>query len=141
MKRIAVVAVVLGMLLVGCELLELFQPYTSLPVIGVPQVIASGDFNNDGRKDVVVGLGFPGPYGIRIYYQDSSGELKEGQGYSLPAQALSIDSGDVNNDGLSDIVVGTIDYLVVFTQNFDGSFSSRSYATKESASQIGRAHV
>jgi flagellin-like hook-associated protein FlgL len=89
-----------------------------------------GDFNGDGKIDLIVA------------YQDASNDLfialGNGDGTFTSARSMTADIeydqitvGDVNNDGISDIV--TTDYasgsLKIFLGNGDGSFSLSSTAS------------
>ena len=71
-----------------------------------PEVVVHGDFNNDGRIDVVVGNGFyldpANDYKIRVYLQDTVGDsLLPPVLYSYHATSVrSIDAADLNLDGI-----------------------------------------
>ncbi|MCB9818110.1 FG-GAP repeat protein, partial [Candidatus Nomurabacteria bacterium] len=116
--------------------------------------LATGDFNNDGRDDLVVGAtyysAFPGS--TYIFYGDGSIPTTaaaadiiltgEGNGNQY---GVTIASGDINNDGTDDILVGATGYnssqgrLYMYTTNdrhitgegtdsfFGSSFTSGDY--------------
>ncbi|AAR34914.1 VCBS repeat-containing protein [Geobacter sulfurreducens] len=66
--------------------------------------IATGDLNGDGRNDVAV-IEANGSKGILIYCQNAMGALNEPLIIDSSLQLSGITVGDVNNDGLSDLVV------------------------------------
>jgi hypothetical protein len=64
---------------------------------GYQTVLASGDFNGDGKTDLVVGLG------PTILYGKGDGTFTTGRSYSLNANAAVV--GDFNHDGHLDLAV------------------------------------
>jgi FG-GAP-like repeat/FG-GAP repeat len=64
---------------------------------GFQTVLASGDFNGDGKTDLVVGLG------PTILYGKGDGTFTTGRSYSLNANAAVV--GDFNHDGHLDLAV------------------------------------
>lgn len=71
-------------------------------------VSSAGDFNNDGFDDVVIGARFAMPYGIFVYFGSSNG-IKNFPERQIPANGLAVSgAGDVNGDGLNDIIAGNI---------------------------------
>lgn len=97
-----------------------------------PNGIAIGDINNDGLNDVIISSS-GSSYGdldnyIGIFYQNSNGTLDTMTSFFCNTDT-SIKIGDVNNDGLNDIVgksvsEGTID---IYIQNIDGTIGSGEY--------------
>jgi hypothetical protein len=86
-----------------------------------PQLVAVGDFNNDGKLDVAVVDGV----GIQVFLGNGNGGFREPQ--SIFAGAISsIVAGDFNGDGNLDLAVtqdyrnGT--YITVFLGNGTGKF-------------------
>ncbi len=87
-----------------------------------PWDVGIGDVNGDGRKDVVVSSGNGATCYIDVFLQKTDGTLASKSSYqasSSSSKAYFVDVGDVNSDGLSDVV--TVDqagnYLKVFIQN------------------------
>jgi hypothetical protein len=100
----------------------------SLYLGGDANILVSADFNNDGRNDLAVATGNsasspPNEYALVIFYQDQSGQLNIPQRFyyaTSGAKASTIDSGDFNNDQLTDIVVGHGDSISIFYQTING---------------------
>jgi hypothetical protein len=79
-----------------------------------------GDFNNDGRADLVT----PGG----IMYQGPAGDFSAPAGLNLTEQlVVDLDVGDVNHDGLTDVVVLHMQGIDVVTQKADGSMNTAVY--------------
>jgi VCBS repeat protein len=87
----------------------------------IPFAIASGDFNHDGRLDLVVMLGGTG---IAVLLGNGDGTFQSPVSYStdLPPNGLAV--ADVNGDGILDILA-TGDLLDVFLGKGDGTFAQR----------------
>ena len=87
------------------------DPMISLDTYDYPLAVVISDINNDGRQDIVVSHRMGG---IGIYLQDSNGALLPEFRLYLPLnqninpQGLAV--GDINGDGLKDIIVSFQDY-------------------------------
>nr|MBA3682981.1 VCBS repeat-containing protein [Bacteroidota bacterium] len=74
---------------------------TSFTVPASPAMMVSGDFDNDGYKDIAVsGMAF----GVFIYKGSASGTFSYFSGVGIP-YAGGLDKGDFNEDGKIDLVV------------------------------------
>lgn len=89
--------------------------------------VATGDFNNDGRDDVVaIGWGSQST-DVNVYLQDASGLVALDATYvGIHNGWDDLEVGDVNGDGLDDVVVmsgqGGADFAV-FTQTATGTMT------------------
>ncbi len=61
--------------------------------------IALGDFNRDGKLDLVVAGGF----GIRVFLGNGNGTFQSGVYYATGTNTVSVTTGDFNGDGKLDI--------------------------------------
>jgi hypothetical protein len=93
---------------------------------GVGRVI-TGDFNRDGRKDIVVG----GHQGVSVFLGNGNGTFQNPLLYG-GFDAYWFGAGDVNSDGKSDLVFAYANpastsngLLAVMLGNGDGTFASR----------------
>jgi len=66
--------------------------------------VAIGDANNDGYKDVVIGIASTNN-GTRMY-ENKTGKWVETNISNLPTDVVSVAIGDANNDGKNDVVIG-----------------------------------
>lgn len=88
--------------------------------------IKIADLNNDGRDDVA-GIAWGGG-SAAVFLQNLDGTLDAPATYYAPHGGYDdLDVGDINNDGLTDIVVMSgqgyaYDNLAILTQNPEGSF-------------------
>jgi hypothetical protein len=70
-----------------------------------PDLLAAGDFDNDGRRDVVAGA--LGGEALYLLAGDGRGGLVAPGARALPGKRTALGSGDVNRiDGLADLVAG-----------------------------------
>ena len=80
-----------------------FSGFTDYPTANA-RWICSADFNNDGRSDLA-GIGW-GSRQVDVFTQTEAGTMMfAGQHYANYSGYNDIEAGDVNHDGLSDIVV------------------------------------
>ena len=86
---------------------------------GVGRDVGSGDFNNDGADDVVIGATgddrvIPGQGKVHIVYGPISVSLFDLSDSNITFDGISagdgfggaVDSGDFNNDGIDDLIIG-----------------------------------
>ena len=113
---------------------KIFLPYMSVWTGSEPVAVAVGDVNNDGKSDVVMTTSTPDPvlsdplnnnHSLLVFLQNPSGELNPPLKYQISGNMsnspVSVDIGDVNNDGREDVVVGNSGANIeVFLQNQNG---------------------
>jgi hypothetical protein len=103
----------------------LFQPYVAIPTGSWPEAVAIGDVNGDGLNDVLmVTSSYSDPANdnmLHVWTQNPDGTLAPRVKYPIGGRPQSVAIGDVNGDGLNDVVVANGAGIGVFTQNADGT--------------------
>ena len=119
------------LLLLGRGGTQRFGPPASVPTGGRPRQLAVGDFNADGKPDLIVSLdSFGQPSGrFAVLLNDGTGKFGTPNIITLQGDPLEPIVGDLNNDGKLDIVAalftGSSDGKVaIFLGNGTGGFSA-----------------
>lgn len=109
----------------------LFESFSYQSTGSWAEVVATGDVNSDGKNDVVVGTSSyfdpDNDKKIHLFLQDDVGHLVKSAKYdTASATVRGIDTGDLNGDGLTDVIVAasTTNSVRVFHQNVAHSLDS-----------------
>jgi len=101
---------------------SIYENFTSNFIVRAnPRMMAVGDLNDDGRTDIAVI--YYGILAVDIYYQSSNGSFSDSPDLSIATTAAPtyLTLGDLNNDGLSDVLIcyrsGTVGRIEVFYHN------------------------
>ncbi len=103
----------------------------------MPQIVGSGaalfDFNNDGLLDILLlQNGGPDSRSVnRLYQQIPGGHFKDvsaGSGLDFAGYNMGVAVGDVNNDGLPDVLITQVGGVRLFLNQGNGKFKD---VTKE----------
>jgi len=121
---------------------NLFSPYITIPTGSGPEAVAIGDINSDGRNDVVMTTSYyfdpENDYKLFVFLQNALGILDPPVKYDTSGdyttRPATVAIGDVNNDGMADVVVGNSGLNIeVFLQNGLGGLDpSQKYVTVDS---------
>lgn len=84
-----------------------FSAPVSYPVAGLGIAVASGDFNSDGKVDLVATANFNG---ISVLLGNGNGTFQPSVGYASGAQATFIVVRDFNIDGVQDLAVSNTNF-------------------------------
>src|SRR5271170_166015 len=90
-----------------------------------PECVAVGDFNGDGRIDVVVGNALASPPTISVLLGKADGTFAPAVDYPVDGNPISVAVGDFNGDGKLDIVAlfgADFAQVSVLLGNGDGTF-------------------
>jgi hypothetical protein len=100
----------------------LFQmgPDTPLEAGNEISCMATGDFNGDGKTDLVISYSYPTSF-MQVLLGDGHGGFRKGAGFNAPGGLwpASVAARDVNGDGKLDLILAT---GYVLPGNGDGTF-------------------
>lgn len=115
---------------IALEQLDARLTPTVVPVAGNPWSLTSGDFNGDGKPDLVTtGAQFSGNTGnnsISVLLGGSAGGFDRAD-YTVGWNPVAVATGDVNRDGKADLVVSNLysPSVSVLLGNGDGTFRNQ----------------
>jgi hypothetical protein len=78
--------------------------YTAL----APSSVAVGDFNSDGKPDIVATEYYGGTVNVLLNKGDGTGTFEAGQAYAVGGLPTSVAVGDFNSDGQPDLAVTVV---------------------------------
>ena len=89
-----------------------------------PTSIVVGDWNGDGRLDLAVAESTEYSVGrVRVLLGNGDGTFQPVVDYYVPSGAISLGSGDMNNDGVPDLVAEAPGSVSVLLGQGDGTFT------------------
>jgi hypothetical protein len=102
-----------------------FVPPVSYPAPGA-SAAASGDFDGDGRLDVVTANGTGGSHGVSILLTNSDGSLQAARNFVTNTDPTAVVAGDFNGDGHTDVAVAdkATSTLSILLGNGDGTLQA-----------------
>jgi len=100
-----------------------FKMPRTFTISNLANAFATGDFNGDGKLDVVVVTGANGN-NVQVYFGDGRGNLAAGPSAQAGPNSESIAVADLNNDGKLDLVVGGGTGTNILLGNGNGTFRS-----------------
>ena len=94
----------------------------NVPVGNAPAGIVSGDFNRDGKPDIIVSNS--GSSNISVFLGIGNGSFRSRRDFVAGSQPQALASGDFNADGKLDVAVvdGRSNSVLILLGNGDGTF-------------------
>ena len=101
---------------------QTFLAPVDIPVGNAPADVITGDFNGDGKLDIVVSNG--GSSSISVFLGIGNGSFRSRRDFVLGSQPQALTSGDFNGDGKLDLAVvsGPSNSVLILLGNGDGTF-------------------
>jgi hypothetical protein len=102
-----------------------FAPPVGYPAPGASAATA-GDFDGDGRVDVVTANGVAGSHGVSILLTNSDGSLQAAHNFVTNTDPTAVVAGDFNGDGHLDVAAGdkATNTLSILLGNGDGTLQA-----------------
>ncbi len=117
---------------------------TDYPGSFIPNAVAVGDFNGDGKLDVAVAAaGICGdvcaPSAVIIYIGNGDGTFQSPASYTIGPAAAGIAVGDFNGDHIQDLAVTSTNgsYVTILTGVGDGTFAAGPTTFPTGTSPVG----
>jgi len=104
-----------------------FTSAAGIPLTIYPYAIAVGDFNQDGKLDIVVATpqtAITSPAQLLIFLGNGDGTFRAAGGTTYPDAANSIFVADLNGDGKPDLVISAYYNTAILLGNGDGTFAN-----------------
>jgi autotransporter-associated beta strand protein len=87
-----------------------------------PGILALADLNGDGKTDLVIPSA--SRYSVGVLLGNGNGTFRPSIQLPSPTSVVFLLAGDVNGDGIPDLVVGNQGSLMIFPGNGDGTFQA-----------------
>src|SRR5579863_4089611 len=107
------------LVLAGISFAQTFESASFIPTGVQPDAIAVGDFNHDGKLDIVVANS--NDSSVQVFLGDGTGRFKLRTTVALDGPPVAIAVGDFNGDGKIDVAAVTND-LFILLGNGNGTF-------------------
>ena len=99
---------------------QIFRTARTFAVAPAPRGVAVGDFNNDGKQDIVTTSVSSAK--VSVLLGNGDGTFAAAASYAVAANAYSVVTADFNDDGSLDLAVGTDQGISILLGRGDGTF-------------------
>jgi hypothetical protein len=96
------------------------RSFFAYPAFSGGVFVATGDINNDGWDDIITGADASGSAHVKAFSGETGAELRSFFAYPGFLGGVRVAAGDVNNDGVVDIVTGAGPGAAAHVKVFDG---------------------